>query len=152
MRFARFRGRVNLNVSLLMAHLRSFRILVVSSALFYLAWMLLPYMPRTLPQEVEKVLAWGGYGASPWIQDPRFYLAIGVGKLVATVGLYLLLSWGRWLLLGVVTVGIITLPFAGIATGYTLDNIVGSFLGLTDGAILALAFLSPISEAMRKDE
>lgn len=104
-----------------MTRIRAFQILVISSALLYLAWMLLPHAPRVFSTEVQNILSWGGYGGAPWVNDPRFYLSIGAGKLIASAGLFLFLSWGRWLLL------------------------------LTDGAILALAFTSPISEAMHKD-
>ncbi len=134
-----------------MTRIRTFQILVITSALLYVAWLLLPHAPRAFAPEVQSILAWGGYGGAPWVNDPRFYLSIGAGKLIASVGLLLFLSWGRWLLLAVVAISLGSVPFAGVSTGAPLDNLVGYFLSLTDGAILALAFSSPISEAMRKD-
>ena len=134
-----------------MTRIRAFQTLVITSALLYLAWMLLPYAPRTFPHEVQDILAWSGYGGEPWVKDPRFYLAIGAGKLIASLGLVLFLSWGRWLLLAVVAISLASVPFAGVVIGVPLDNLVGYFLSLTDGAILALAFSSPIAEAMHKD-
>ena len=134
-----------------MTRVRVFQTLVVVSALLYIAWMVLPHLSRTFSPEVQELLAWGGYGGASWVIDPRFFLSIGIGKILSSLGLFLFLSWGRWLLLAVVTVSLVSVPFAGVSTGVPLDNIVGCLLSLTDGAILALAFFSPLAEAMRKD-
>src|SRR5512135_1651690 len=134
-----------------MKRVHAFQTLVVISALLYIVWMALPHLSRTFTPEVQNALAWSGYGGVSWVSDPLFFLSIGVGKFVASLGLFLLRSWGRWLLLAVVTVSLASVPFAGVSTGVPLDNIVGYFLSLTDGAILALAFFSPLAEAVRKD-
>jgi hypothetical protein len=65
------------HVSLLMTRIRAFQILVITSALLYIAWLLLPHAPRTFSQEIQNILALGGYGGEPWVADPRFYLTIG---------------------------------------------------------------------------
>lgn len=134
-----------------MTRVRAFQTLVVISALLYIAWMVLPHLSRSFSPEIQKVLASGGYGGASWVTDPRFFLSVGVGKLLSSLGLFLFLSWGRWLLLAVVAVSLASVPFAGVSIGVPLDNIVGYLLSLTDGAILALAFFSPLAEAMRKD-
>lgn len=135
-----------------MTRVRAFQILVITSALLYVVWLLLPLAPRTFSYEVQTIIALGGYDGAPWVNDPRFYLSLGAGKLIASLGLILFLSWSRWLLLVVVAINFASVPFAGVSTGAPLDNIVGYLLSLSEGAILALAFSSPISEAMRKDE
>ena len=113
--------------------------------------MLLPYLPRGFSTDVQALLALGGYGAAPWVTEPVFYLSIGAGKLIASLGLILFLSWGRWLFLAIVVTSLASVPFAGIAIAPPLDSVVGYFTVLTDGAILALAFSSPIAERWRKD-
>lgn len=65
--------------------------------------------------------------------------------------LVLFLSWGRWVLVGLLLVSLAQLPFNGIAVGLPHENVIGALTGLIDGAILALAFASPLAEAMRKD-
>jgi hypothetical protein len=134
-----------------MTRVRVFQTLVVISALLYIAWIGLPHLSRTFSPDVQKVLALGGYGGASWVTDPRFFLSVGIGKLLSSLGLFLFLSWGRWLLLAVVAVSLASAPFAGVSTGVPLDNIVGYLLCLTDGAILALAFFSPFAEAMHKE-
>lgn len=134
-----------------MTRIRAFQILVSVSVLLYLTWMALPHLPRAHSVEVQNILDWGSYGAEPWVLDPRFYLAIGVSKLMASLGLVLFLSWGRWLYLAVVVIGLTSVPFAGVSIGAPLDNLVGWLATLIDGSILTLAFASPIAEATRKD-
>lgn len=134
-----------------MSRIRVFQFLVIISAVFYLAWYLLPYTQRSFPPHIQDLLDWGGYGSIALTQHPLFYLSIGAAKLLSTLGLFLLHSWGRWLLLTTVAISIIMIPFSGMAVAPPLDGFVGSLVALTDGAILALAFFSPIAEIMRKD-
>ena len=67
--------------------------------------MVLPHIARTFSPEVQQPLSYGGYGGPPWVADPRFYLSLG-GKLLASLGLVLFLSWGRWLFVAVAAIGL----------------------------------------------
>jgi hypothetical protein len=135
-----------------MSRIRTFQFLVAVSALLYIFWMLLPHVPRTFSPEVQQVLSNGGYGGQPWVTDSRFYISLGVTKLLASLGLVLFFSWGRWLFAAVAAIGLACVPFSGLSVGAPLDNLVGYLASLIDGAILALSFSSPFSEAMRRDE
>lgn len=134
-----------------MSRIRIFQFLVIISAIFYLAWYLLPYTPRNLPPHIRDLLDWGGYGSIAFTQHPLFYFSMGAAKLVSTFGLFLFLYWGRWLFFAMVAISLAMVPFSGMAVAPPLDSFVGSLAALTDGAILALAFFSPIAENMRKD-
>lgn len=134
-----------------MSRVRIFQFLVIISGVLYIAWYLLPYTQKNFPPNIQDLLDWGGYGSIALTQHPLFYFSMGTAKLISTLGLFLFLSWGRWLLLAVVTISIALVPFSGMAVASPLDSFVGSLAALTDGAILALAFFSPISESMRKD-
>ena len=142
----------HLHVSLLMTRVRTFQLLVVASVLAYGLWMALPQIPRALSPEVQQMLSTSGYGGQAWVMDPRYYFSVALAKVLASVGLVLFLSWGRWLFLGVAAVAIASVPFSGVSVGAPMDNAVGYVATLLDGAILALAFSSPLSEAMRRDE
>ena len=85
------------------------------------------------------------------LQHPFIYVAMGVAKLTAAIGMLLFLSWGRWVLLGLLAVSLAQLPFNGIGVGLPHENLIGALTGLVDGAVLALAFASPLAEAMRRD-
>lgn len=135
-----------------MTRVRTFQSLVVVSVLLYGVWMALPHIPRTLSPEVQQMLSTSGYGGQTWVMDPRYYFSVGLAKVLASVGLLLFLSWGRWLFVAVAAIALASVPFSGVSVGAPLDNAVGYVATLLDGAILALAFSSPLSEAMHRDE
>lgn len=85
------------------------------------------------------------------LQHSFVYVAMGVAKVIAAIGMVLFLSWGRWVLVGLLVVSLAQLPFNGIGVGLPYENFIGALTGLVDGAVLALAFASPLAEAMRRD-
>lgn len=85
------------------------------------------------------------------MHHPVIYILICATKTFAALGLVLFLSWGRWVLLGLMTVSIATLPLYGLNVVLPLDNAIGALLGVVDGTILGLAFSSPIADGMRKN-
>jgi hypothetical protein len=129
-----------------MLRIRAFQSLAVASAVFYAAYLALPHLGIDHSAQVSQLLSMSGYGALPFTQHPAFYLSFGVAKLLATIGLVLFLPWGRWLLVAIAVAGLASLPFTGVAIGAPLDGIIGSLLTLSDGALLALSFSSPIAE------
>ncbi|HWV19046.1 MAG TPA: hypothetical protein VNZ68_10775 [Rhodocyclaceae bacterium] len=134
-----------------MGRIYIFQRLVIASTAIFLAWSFLPYAPIEHVPEVSELLAWHGYGALIQLPYPLAPLLLGFVKVMSSIGLYFLRPWGRWLLLSLLLINVSLQPFYGLTVGAPLDSFFGSLLGLLDGAILGLAFLSPISEAMRKD-
>ena len=129
-----------------MSRIRAFQLLAVASAVLYAVYLALPHVGIGHSARVSQLLGMSGYGALPFTQHPAFYLSFGVAKLLATVGLVLFLPWGRWLLVAIAMAGLASLPFTGLSVGTPLDGIVGSLLTLSDGALLALSFSSPVAE------
>ena len=134
-----------------MTRIRTFQTLVVVSSVLLVFWYALPHLPLYYRPEIQTLLSYSGVGAPAWIQHPTFYLSLGAAKLISLLGLFLFLSWGRWLFTACVLVGVAVLPLSGIAVIPPLDSLIGGVLCLLDGAIFALAFLSPIAECWRKD-
>lgn len=128
-----------------------FRVLVVTSVLLYLTWVTLPLLIGVSSLEMEAILSWNGYGASSWIESPWFYLSTGVSKIVASIGLFFFLSWGRWLFLMVHVIVFASIPFSGVSVVPPIDNIVGFLLTLSDGAILALSFALRLNNEVSKE-
>jgi len=128
---------------------RTFRLLVAASAFLYLGWIVLPHLPRAFIPEVRPLLEKSGYGGADWVTAPWFYLGLGGAKMLASLGLFMFLAWGRWLFLAATVVAIASIFFAGISVASPLDGLVGFVATLVDGAILGLAFFSPIAAQMR---
>ena len=135
-----------------MSRLKVFRLLIITSVISYVIWFFLPYLPIEHSRETLNLLAASGYGAASITQHPFVYISIVVAKLMASLGLFLFLSWGRWLFVGVVTISVVLVPFSGVVITAPLDGLFGAFAGLIDGAIIALSFSFPIAQYWRKDE
>ena len=133
-----------------MSHTRLFQILVVASAAVTAAWYALPHIGLAYDARTAQLLGLSGDGASPFTQNPMFYLLFAVAKLVSTIGLLLRANWGRWVLVAATGASLASIPFSGMVVAVPLDCLIGTVLGYGDGAILALAFCGPISDSFRK--
>jgi hypothetical protein len=133
-----------------MTRIRAFQLLVIVSVALHLLWIFLPLVLTVTP-DLNEAVRWSGYGGLSVLQHPLFYISITATKIVAAVGLLLFLSWGRWLQLAVLATGVAALPFGGVSVALPLDNVIGALQGVADGAILGLAFSSPIADGIRKD-
>lgn len=147
------RSSLNLTfVSLHMTRIRAFQTLVVISIALFVVWFGLPYTQILYSPDTRWLLAYTGYGSAEWVNHPLFYISFGVVKLAAALGLFLFLSWGRWLFVVTVIATFVAVPFSGIGISTPLEIFISGVLWLIDGGILALAFTSPIAECWRKDE
>lgn len=138
-----------------MTLLRKYQAIVVTSLLLYIAWIVIPMMSAPLPMAYDEAFQWRGYGSPPWaydlLSDARYVWFSLVLKLVVSLGLVLLLSWARWLMLVMVVFTSFTTLLSGLVIGFAVDTVIGYFICLSEGAILALAFLSPIAQMMKQD-
>lgn len=129
--------------------LLAFRLLVLLSILFYGWWYVSPYLPFDHSEEVRQLLEMNGFGASPAVQHPVFYLGVPLVKLIGSLGLLWLLRWGRFLFLGAALISIAAVPVSGVSVAVGLDGVIGALTGLTDGAVIAMSFLPPIANRFR---
>jgi hypothetical protein len=129
-----------------MSRVTFFRTLVVLSVVFHAAWLVLPFVFEAPPGPLSEALRWQGYGGVASLQQPLFYAGVGAAKLIAAVGLFMLLFWGRWLLGIVLAVSLAQLPFNGLGISLPHESVLGALTGLIDGAVLALAFVLPTSQ------
>ena len=125
---------------------KAYQILVVLSVLLGLTLWLSPYLPISRAPEVMELLNANG-------ADALFYeIAFGVRKylpavyIVAAIGLFFFTWWGRWLFSGCYMVGLVVTVIGGFTVSPALDSAIFLLVTLVDGAILGLAFLSPLSE------
>lgn len=110
----------------------------------YLLW--LP-MDLVLSEEkrVMEVLSGNGLGSFlPF--HPAIGMAFLVAFLLAAVGLLFFQNWGRHLFLALVVVGMIWDGLAGLGVSTPFENAFSRLQSLLDGAVLALAYLSPVRD------
>jgi hypothetical protein len=128
-----------------MMHRRTrFRALVVAWALLYGWWTALPYTAWKQPEAVREALQYSGRGA---LLPPSELVAdlFVIGALAAAIGLLFFRRWGRMLLAGTTLVSVMHAPLAGVGVSGPVDGTVGFVMTLLNGALLALAYASPVA-------
>lgn len=129
-----------------MNRIRTFQALIIASAALYLGYFFLPYMPVQRSFEMAMVLEMNGHGGNPLVLHPAIYMSFLAAKIISTVGLLLFLTWGRWVLVASVALGMTLIPFGGAAALPPLDNLLNGLIYLSEGVLIGIAFSSPLSE------
>ena len=124
--------------------------LVIATALIGIFLSVSPWLPLPLSPELYLALDASGAGAlAPslwwitwWIIQPLW--------LVAAIGLYTFQRWARWLLVGVYTVSTPIGALGGAIVWLPWEIVLVTLTTLMDGAIIALAFFSPLRERFER--
>ena len=123
---------------------------VFVSCVLYAAWFFFPIAwPYLYEPETIDILKWSGYGSIINLSGPIPYL-IGVAYLVATVGLLLFKNWGRVLFLMLTVVNAASMPLYGIGIQGPYESVIGNIVTVCDGVILAMCYLSSVSNEFQK--
>lgn len=133
-----------------MTRVRTFQILVAAATACYVVWFFLPYWSGYLTELEQRVAGYSGYGAVLPVQHPLYSGAWFALWLIAAVGLVLLQNWARHLFLALAVLGPVLAPFSGFIIQPPLDTLFASANLLLDGAVVALAYLSPIADNFKE--
>lgn len=133
-----------------MNNVRVFQILVISSFAIYVAWFLLPYWPGYLSDFEQRLSGHNGYGSDLPIDHALFYGGWFGLWLVTSLGLLFLQNWAKHLFLALSLLGLAIVPFSGFVVQPPVDALFFMANLLLDGAILAKAYLSPLSATFAK--
>jgi len=137
-----------------MKHIRTFQIFVVVSTLSYIVWFYFPYISERLANplylEIERgVRQYAGLGALLPVHHP-LYSGTWFGLwLVASLGLFFFQNWARHLFLTLYVLCIVLVPFSGFSGQGALESFLGELTTVLDGAILAMAYLSPLADGFK---
>ena len=127
-----------------MKNIRLFQVFVVLTSAAYVVWFFLPYWSSYLPDQEQRLADHNGYGAD----IPTHFLIYGTWFclwLIAALGLFFFQNWARHLFLALSLVGLAMAPFSGFVVQPPIDALFSTINLLLDGAILAMAYLSPLS-------
>lgn len=128
-----------------MTQIRAFQALVIASTACYVAWFFLPYWSDYLTDTEQRMTEVSGYGALLPIQHPIYY-SIWFGLwIVAALGLIFVQNWARHLYLALTLLTLSLTPFSGFIVQAPLDTLFSNANLLLDGAVLAVAYLSPLA-------
>lgn len=133
-----------------MEHIRLFKVLVLASTVAYCVWFFLPHFPGYLSTDESRLTEYGGYGAVLPVNHALYSNTWFVLWLGAAVGMFLIRAWARRLYLVLAILSVVAAPLSGFSVQTPLDMMLSSVVLLIDGAILALAYLSPLSLAFTR--
>ena len=144
-----------------MNRLRTFQALVV------VAWLLDAFVRFHwfLPDSFLRYLHWAladarvldlisgsGYGAYPIAPESVLTALFTIGWTIAAIGLFFIQNWGRHLYLGLTVLSFVQSALSGMVVLDPGGAILFGLLGYMDGAILALAYLGPLSAEFNRKE
>jgi hypothetical protein len=126
-----------------------FRVLVVVAFVAHaIVLFALPNMQFLFSADVLQLMQYGGHGARVNPTHPIIY-AVYLLPFPAFVGLFLLQTWGRYLLLAFFVLTIFGSFVLGTSISGPPEIFFSSVAALVDGAILGFAFLSPPRNALQ---
>lgn len=134
---------------------RMFRVFVVLATAAYIFWFFFPYLSpflaNALYQEIQSTLGhYNGFGAALPVNHPLYYGTWFGLWLIASVSLMLFQNWARHLFLWLYAFAVVLMPFSGFTVQGPVENLLSQLIAVLDGAILAMAFFSPLAEHFRR--
>lgn len=127
-----------------------FRALVVAALVAHgVVLFVLPKLPFVFSADSMELMKYGGHGARVAMNHPVlfwFYLL----PFPAFAALYFFRNWGRYLLLAFLGLALFGSFFFGVSISGPPETFFGYAASLLDGAIIGLAFLSPLKERFAK--
>jgi hypothetical protein len=125
---------------------KAYQCLVVISALLGITLWLTPYLPISRAPEIEGLLSANGADALFYEASFQIKTYLPAAYIVAAIGLFFFTWWGRWLFSACYALGIAVTAIGGFIVSPAFESVGFLLVTLVDGAILGLAFLSPLSE------
>jgi hypothetical protein len=134
-----------------MRQIRVFQILVVLSTLTYLSWFFFPnvleYFANSTYLEIQYRLGrYNGFGAFLPVHHPLYYGTWFGLSLLASIGVFFFQNWGRHLLLSLYALGVLLSLLSGFSVQGPVENFLGQLTVVLDGAVLAMAYFSPLAK------
>lgn len=126
-----------------------FRVLILMATTSYLLWVFLPYLFSNLySRETIDIVAYNGYQAIFVLPGSILWAEVIIWVFLA-IGLFMFIGISRHLFLLLVVATYIMVPFSGLRSQTALESTLLDLTNLCDGAIIAMAYFSDLSERFR---
>lgn len=123
---------------------KTFRLLVATFCLAIVVLWLIPFLPYpSLSREALTLLSWDGFDAVV-IRTNIVHWSLPLLWLSASTGLWYLVRPARTLFLVLSVVSVLLSGLYGTRVLPPLDDMLGTIAAILDGAILAVAYLTPL--------
>ena len=121
-----------------------FRTIIVLSLTLQIIWFFLPFVWGYYNNEDQlNLLSWAGYDSMIDINGPIPYIILAA-FIISSIGLFFFKMWARTFYLVLILFSVISTPIWGFTVAPPIDNVLGYIISLSDGAILAIAYLTKI--------
>jgi hypothetical protein len=128
-----------------------FRVLVVLSSLCYVLLLVGPWVFwSNLSREASDVLSWRGLDAILPLTAFPYYLLLMLW-LAAAVGMYFFINAARALYAALAAFNLLVFLLGGMDTRLAVESFLIQFTTMADGAIIAIAYWSPLSKKFEVD-
>jgi hypothetical protein len=108
-------------------------------------------LTNVLYQDIESALGqYNGFGAVLPVHQPLYYGTWFGLWLIASVALIFLQNWARYLFLWLYALDVVLLLFSGFTVQGPVENSLTQLIAVLDGAILAMAYFSPLAEYFKQ--
>ena len=131
--------------------IRLFQRMIIASATLVVLLFVSPYLPIPIGEEQLAFRSGAGSGALGLDAAIAIYYLLQLLWILSAVGLYFFKWWGRMLFAGAYVLGAIQTLLSGLEVNLPWESVVTMIATLLDGAILALAFLPPLSTYFERD-
>jgi len=129
---------------------KQFKILIIGALLFHgVGLFALPKLPFLFSPDTMELMKYGGHGARINPTHPIIY-ALYLLPYPALIAMYFFQNWARYLLLVYISMLLLGSFFLGASVSGPPDTFVNFVAVLLDGAILGLAFVSPLKSSFDK--
>ena len=132
-----------------MNNIRLFQVLVVSSTIIYIVWFFLPYLSGYLSDDESRLAEYSGYGAILPVHHVLYYSVWFGLWLISALGLFFFENWARHLYLALSLLSLVAAMFSGFVVHAPVDALFSNASLLLDGAILAIAYLTPLAASFK---
>src|SRR5688500_9698535 len=128
---------------------RLFRYLVAASTLLLVAYWVMPYVDSAwLPEEELNLLAVDGY-KSLIPSHPLIYWGFFTAWIIPSIGLFFFSRTARTAYCGLLVLATVASLFSGYVVRSPIEATLGTTLSLTDGANVAMAYLTSVDSRFR---
>ena len=132
-----------------MNNVRIFQLLVISSTVFYIVWFFLPYLSGYLSDDESRLAEYSGYGAILPVHHVLYHSVWFGLWLISALGLFFFENWARHLYLALSLLSLVAAMFSGFVVHAPVDALFLNAIILLDGAILAIAYLTPLAASFK---
>jgi hypothetical protein len=133
-----------------MGTIRQFQFIVALNWILQLLSYILPIPLWYSDLNISNLLRCDGYGAIMVFSISALYMLPLWGFLFASLGMLFFQNWGRYLYLTIWVYGWLSTLFFGLRIALPAQGFINMAIGTLDGAIIALAFLSPVRNAFSR--